>query len=176
MHRSHQPHRRRRVGPWAQGLGPRHIRVGLLVLAFREYVVEDVQEGRRWVVCLPLRGGAQAAPTAVAPDVKVQAVRGHPWASVGVLLSPRGVDESQAGFPRAGGVEEVDQSVAPPGVVGGFLLAAAIVKVFIGALVEAFPHRRRPRVVVVEEGLVRPVVPMPRRRVRHRQAARVAVS
>ena len=87
--------------------------------------------------------------------MKVQAVRGHPWASVGVLLSPRGVDESQAGVPRAGGVEEVDQSVAPPGVVGGLLLAAAIVKVFIGALVEAFPHRRRPLVVVVGEGRVR---------------------
>ena len=49
--------------------------------------------------------------------MKVQAVLGHPWASVGVLLSPRGVDESQAGVPRAGGVEEVDQGVAPPGVV-----------------------------------------------------------
>ena len=108
--------------------------------------------------------------------MKVQAVRGHPWASVGVLLSPRGVDKSQAGVPRAGGVEEVDQSVAPPGVVGGLLLAAAIVKVFIGSLVEAFPHRRWPQVVVVGEGVVRPVVPRPRRRVRHLQAARVAVS
>ena len=114
--------------------------------------------------------------TAVAPDVKVQAVWGHPWASMGVLLSPRGVDESQAGVLHAGGVEEVDQSVAPPGVVGGLLLAAAIVKVFIGALVEAFPHRCRPRVVVVGEGVVRPVVPMPRRRVWHRQAAPVPVS
>ena len=37
----------------------------------------------------------------------------HPWAGVGVLLSPRGVDEPQAGVPRAGGVEEVDQGVAP---------------------------------------------------------------
>ena len=81
--------------------------------------------------------------------MKVQAVRGHPLASVGVLPSPCGVDQSQAGVPRAGGVEEVDQSVAPPGVVGGLLLAAAIVKVFIGALVEAIPYRRRPRVVVV---------------------------
>ena len=69
----------------------------------------------------------------------------------------------------------MDQSVALPGVVGGLLLTAAMVKVFIGALVEALPHRRRPRVVVVGEGVVRPVVPMPRRRVRHRQAARVAV-
>ena len=69
----------------------------------------------------------------------------------------------------------VDQGVAPPGVVGGLLLTAAIVEVFIGALVEAFPHRRRPRVVVVGEGVAWPVVPMPRRRVRHRQAARVAV-
>ena len=108
--------------------------------------------------------------------MEVQAVRGHPWASVGVLLSPRGVDASQAGVPRAGGVKEVDQSVAPPGVVGGLLLAATIVKAFIGALVEAFPHRPRPRVVVVGEGVVWPVVPMPQRRVRHRQAARAAVS
>ena len=42
----HQPQRRRRVGPGAQGLGPCHIRVRLSVLAFREYVVEDVHEGR----------------------------------------------------------------------------------------------------------------------------------
>ena len=78
--RSLQPHRRRRVGPWAQGLGPRHIRVRLLVLPPGEYVAEDVQESRRWVVCRPLRGGGQAGPTAVTPDVEVQAVRGHPWA------------------------------------------------------------------------------------------------
>ena len=89
----------------------------------------------------------------------MQAVQGHPWAGVGVLLSPRGVDESQGGVPCAGGVEEVDQSVAPPGLVGGLLLAAAIVEVFIGALVEAFPHRCRPRVVVVGEGVASPVVP-----------------
>ena len=55
--RSHQPYRRRRVGPWAQGLGPRHIRVRLLVFTFREYVAEDVQEYCRWVVCRPLLGG-----------------------------------------------------------------------------------------------------------------------
>ena len=103
--------------------------------------------------------------------MEVQAVRGHPWAGLGVLLSPRGVDKPQAGVPCAGGVEEVDQSVAPPGVVGGLLLTAAIVEVFIAALVEAFPHRRRPRVVVVGEGVARPVVPMPRRCVRHCQAA-----
>ena len=108
--------------------------------------------------------------------MEVQAVRGHPWAGVGVLLSPRGVDESQAGVPCAGGVEEVGQGVAPPGVVGGLLLTAAIVEVFIGALVEALPHRRRPRIVVVGEGVAWPVVPMPRRCVWHRQAARVAVS
>ena len=174
--RSHQPYRRRRVGPWAQGLGPRHICVRLLVLTVREYVAEDVQEGRRRVVCRPLRRGGWAAPTAVAPDVKVQAVRGHPWASVGVPFGPRWVDESQLGVSRAGGVEEVDQSVGPPGMVGGLRLTAAIVKVFIGALVEALPHRRRPRVVIVGEGVVRPVVRMPRRRVRHRQTARLAVS
>ena len=174
--RGHQPHRRRCVGPGAQGFGPRHIRVRFSVLAFREYVVEDVHEGRRRVVRCPLRGGGKAAPAAVAPDVKVQALLGHPSASVGVLLSPRGVDESQAGIPRASGVEDVDQGVRQPGVVGGLLLAAAIVEVFIGALLEAFPCRRRPRVVVLGEGVVWPVVRMPRRRVRHRQAARVAVS
>ena len=108
--------------------------------------------------------------------MEVPAVRGHPWAAVGVLLSPRGVDESQAGVPRAPGVEKVDQGVAPPGVVGGLLLAAAIVEGFIGALAEAFPHRRQPRVVVVGEGVGWPVVPMPRRCVRHCQAARVALS
>ena len=91
--------------------------------------------------------------------MEVQAVRHHPWAGVGVLLSPRGPDESQAGVSRAGGVGEVDQGVAPPGLVGGLLLAAPIVEVFIGELVEAFPHRRRPRVVVVGEGVALPVVP-----------------
>ena len=40
------------------------------------------------------------------------------------------------GVPRAGGVEEVDQGVAPAGLVGGLLLTAAKVKVIIGALVE----------------------------------------
>ena len=108
--------------------------------------------------------------------MEVQAVRGHPWAGVGVLLSPPGVDESQAGVPRAGGVEEVDQGVAPPGVVGGLLLAAAIVEVFIGSLVEAFSHRCRPRIVLVGEGVAWPVVPIPRRCVRHCQVACVAVS
>ena len=95
---------------------------------------------------------------------------------MGGLFSPRGVDESQSGVPRASGVAEVDQSVAPPGVVAGLLLTAAILKVFIGALVEALLHRRRSRVAVVGKAVVRPVVPMPRRRVRHRQAARVTVS
>ena len=107
--------------------------------------------------------------------MEVQAVRGHPWAGVGILLSPRGVDESQAGVLSAGGVEEVGQGLAPSELVGGLLLTAAIVEVFIGALVEAFPHRRRPRIVVVGEGVAWPVVPMPRCCVRHRQAARVAV-
>ena len=71
------------------------------MLAFREYVAEDVHEGRWRVVRRPPCGGGQAVPAAVAPDVEVQAVRGHPWAGVGVLLSPRGVDESQAGVPCA---------------------------------------------------------------------------
>ena len=63
-----------------------------------------------------------------------------------------------------------------PGLVGGLLLAAAIVEVFIGALVEAFPHCRRPGVVVVGEGVAWLLVPIPRCRVRYRQAALVAVS
>ena len=79
------------------------------MLAVREYVAEDVREGPRWVVCRPLRKGGQAALTAVVPNVEVQAVRGHPRASVGVLLSPRRLDEPQTGVPRAGGVEQVDQ-------------------------------------------------------------------
>ena len=53
--RSHQPYQRRRVGLWAQRLGPRHIRVRLLVLTVREYVAEEVQEGRQWVVRRPRR-------------------------------------------------------------------------------------------------------------------------
>ena len=127
-----------------------------------------------WYVA-PCGGGGQAAPTAVAPNVDVQAVRGHPWASVGVLLSPHGVDEPQAGVPRASGVEEVDQGIAPPWVVGGLLFAAAVVDLLIGVLFEAFPHGWWPPVVVVGEEVVRPVVPVPRRRVWHRQAAHVAV-
>ena len=55
--RSHEPYQRRRVGPWAQRLGPPHIRVRLLVLTVREHVAEDVHEGCPWVVCRPLRGG-----------------------------------------------------------------------------------------------------------------------
>ena len=172
--RGHQPYRRR-LGSWAQRLGPRHICVRLLVLTVREYIAEDVQQGRRSVVCRPVRGGRQTAPTAVAPDVKLQAARGHPWASVGILLSPRGVDEPRAGVPCASCVEKVDYGVPPPGVVGGLLFLAAVVEVLIGTLVQAFPHRSRPRVVVVGEGVVQPVVPVPRRRVWHRQAARVAV-
>ena len=54
--RGRQPHRRRSVGPVAQGLWSRHIRVRLFGLAFREYIVEDVHEGRRRVVRRPLRG------------------------------------------------------------------------------------------------------------------------
>ena len=55
--RGHQSHRRRRVWPGTQGLGTRHIRVRLSVLAFREYVVEDVHEGCRRVVRRPPRWG-----------------------------------------------------------------------------------------------------------------------
>ena len=73
--------------------------------------------------------------------MEVQAAQGHLRAGVGVLLSPRGVDEPQAGVPRAGGLEKVDQGVAPPRVVSGPLFAATVVEVLIGALVEALPHR-----------------------------------
>ena len=60
--RGHQPQQRRRVGPGAQGLGPRHIRVRLSVLAFREYVVEDVHEGCRQMVRRPPRVGGDRPP------------------------------------------------------------------------------------------------------------------
>ena len=40
--RGHQPPWRRRVRSGAQVLGPTHIRVRVSVLAFREYVAEDV--------------------------------------------------------------------------------------------------------------------------------------
>ena len=75
-----------------------------------------------------------------------------------------------------GGVEQFYQGVAPPGVVGGRFPVTAVVKVLIGALVEAFPHLRRRRDVVVREGVVRAVVPIPWRRVRHCHATCVAVS
>ena len=107
--------------------------------------------------------------------MEVQAVQAHLWASVGVLSTPCGVDEHQAGVPRAGGVEQVDQGVAPLGVVGGPLFATAVVEVLIGALVEGLPHHCWPWVVIFRKGMVRPVVPVPGRRVWHRQAARVAV-
>ena len=55
--RGHRPQRRRRVGPEAQGLGPCHICVRFSVLASREYVVEDVHEGCRWVVRRPPHWG-----------------------------------------------------------------------------------------------------------------------
>ena len=128
------------------------------------------------MVCRPLHWGGQVALTAVAPYVGVQAVLGDPRAIVGVLFSPPGVDEPQAGGPRAGGVEQVDWGVEPCGVVGGRLLATAVVELLVGALVEALPHRCLLWVVVVWKGVVRPMVPVRERRVWHRQAARVAVS
>ena len=72
--RGHQPHRRRHVGPWAWRLGPRHMRVRCLVHAVCQYVAEDAQRGRGWMIGRPLRGRGQTALTAVAPDVEVQAI------------------------------------------------------------------------------------------------------
>ena len=77
---------------------------------------------------------------------------------------------------HAGGVEEVDQGVAQPKVVGELLLAAAVVEVLVGALVEALPQSRLPRVDVVQDGVMRAMVPVPGRRIWYRQAARVSVS
>ena len=94
---------------------------------------------------------------------------------MGILLSPRGLDEPRTGVPRAGGVEEVDHGVAPPGVVAGPLFATAVVEMFVSALVEALRHRCWPWIVVVGEGVVRPVVPVLWHRVWHRQAVRVVV-
>ena len=130
------------VGAWGCGnrVSGQHVRIGRLVFIVRQHVAEDVQGGRRRMEHRPLPGGGQAALTAVAPDMEVEAVRGHPRASVGVLFSFLGVDEPQAGVPRAGGVEKVDQGVAPSWVVGGPLFATAVVEVLIGALVEALPH------------------------------------
>ena len=105
----------------------------------------------------------------------VQAVQGHPRAIVGVLSISCGVDEPQTGVPGAGGVEQVDEGIAPSRVVGGPLFATAVLDMLIGALIEALLHRCWPWVVVVRKGEVRPVAPVPGRRVWHRQAARVAV-
>ena len=60
-------------------------------------------------------------------------------------------------------------------MVGGPLFATAVVEVLIGALVEALSHRCWLWVVVVQRGVVRPMVPVPKRPVWHRQAARVAM-
>ena len=59
-----------------------------------------------------------------------------------ILFCLPGVDEPLAGVPLAGTLEQVDQGVAPPVLVSGPLLMAAVVEVLVGALVEAFPHRR----------------------------------
>ena len=53
------------------------------MLTVRDYVAEDVQEGRRLVVCRPLHGRGQTALTAVAPAVKVQAAQGSPVGQCG---------------------------------------------------------------------------------------------
>ena len=62
-------------------------------------------------------------------------------------------------------MEQVHQDLPPFRVVGGPLLATAVVDVLIVVLVEAPPLRCWPWVVVVWKGVVRPVVPVPGRRV-----------
>ena len=81
--RGQQPHRRRRVGPGAQGPGPRHIRVRLQVLAFREYVVEDVHEGRPRVVRRSPRGGGIGRPGGGSPRREVVGRPGSPVGQCG---------------------------------------------------------------------------------------------
>ena len=124
---------------WTQWLRPEHVRIGRLVLAVHQHAAEDVHEGCRWVASRPLHGGGKVALTVVAPDVEVQAVRGYPRASLGLLFGPRRMEEPGAGVWHAAGVEQDDQGVAPPGVVGGPLFATAVVEVLMGALVEALP-------------------------------------
>ena len=60
------------------------------MFAIHQHVGEDVHEGPRSVVRRPLCGAGEVTLTAVAPYVKVQAVRGHPRASVGVLFGLMG--------------------------------------------------------------------------------------
>ena len=69
------------------------------------------------------------------------------------------MDEPQAGVSCASGVEEVDQGVVLPGVVGAPLFPTAVVEVCIGALVEALPYRCSPLVVIVGEGCCSPWCP-----------------
>ena len=63
-----------------------------------------------------------------------------------------------------------------PALVGGPLLVTAVVEVHVGALVEALPDRHRPPIVIVWEGVVQAVVPVPGPLVGHCQATCVAVS
>ena len=122
------------------------------MFAVHHHVPEAVHEG---LVRRLLPGGGQVALTAVALYLELE-VGPCLRASVGVFFRPSGMDEPQVAVQRAGEVEQVDQGVAQPGVVGGPLLAMAVVEVLDAALVEAFPYCRCPRVVVVLEGVFWP--------------------
>ena len=93
--RGHKPHRCLCVGPRAEGLGPRHVRIGCLVFAVREHFAEDVQEGRWWVVCRPLRGGGGiGGPDSGSPPREgagCLVICGPVWASCLVLVGQMSV-------------------------------------------------------------------------------------
>ena len=62
-----------------------------------------------------------------------------------------------------------------PRVVLGSFLSAEVVEALLCALFETLSRRSRPRVIVVREGVVWSVVPVPERRIRHRESAHVPV-
>ena len=125
-----------------------------------------------WYAANLVKAG-EFALTAPAAHIEVQAVRGHWRTRVGVLFGPTGVDQLQAGVSCAGDAEQVDQGLAPPGVVLGPLPGSAVLEVLLGAFVETLLHHHWPRVVFSWEGMGRHMVSVPGRCVRHRKAAPV---
>ena len=121
------------------------------------------------MVCYPVCKGGQLALTAIATHMEVYTGSGHPRSCVGVLFGPLGVDELQAVVLRACVVQQVYQGLAPPSLVRGSLFSPAVVEVLFGA--QTLPHRHWPRVIIFQEGVMPPVLPVPGRSVRHRKAA-----